>query len=137
MAILRRRRKVLIPGPVLIGFAEMFDKSYGDPLTPLPLPKVIPSTVGGVLLPFPCPHCGAVRSAVIDPKTRLGYRDNERGFSWCPACTKRYDICLEGKPLEKPLPAGATHAPALVERGGETSVVGLFVDDGLDVLGAV
>lgn len=137
MAIFRRSRRVLIPGPVLLGFATMFDQSYGDPKTPRPYPKVTPSCVGGVLLPFKCPHCSAVRSVVIDPKTRLGYRDTERGFSWCPACTKRYDICLEGTPLKKPLPAGATHAPALVERGDKTTVVGLLVDDGFEVLGAV
>lgn len=135
MALVRRRRRVLIPGPILVGFSELFDQAHGDPKTPLPLPKVIPSRIGSVLLPFSCPHCSAVRSAVIDPKTRLGYHDKERGFSWCPACQKRYVICPEGTPLTSALPKGATHAPALVERGGKTEVVGLLAEDGLDVLG--
>jgi len=137
MALLRRRRKVLIPGPVLVGFSEFFDRSYGDPRTPRPYPKVTPSCVGGVLLPFPCPHCSAVRSAVIDPKTRLGYFDKERDFSWCPSCRGRYEIIPEGQPLIGALPAGATHAPALVERRGKKSeIVGLIGADGLDTLGA-
>lgn len=137
MSLLRRRRKVLIPGPVLVGFATLFDQSYGDPRTPRPYPKVTPSCVGGVLLPFPCPHCSAVRPAVIDPKTRVGYWDEERGFSWCPACGKRYVIKSKGTPLVGEIPAGATHAPALVERGDKTEVVGLLVAaDGFDTLGA-
>ena len=136
MALLRRRRKVLIPGPVLVGFSEFFDRSYGDPRTPRPYPKVTPSCVGGVLLPFPCPHCSAVRSAVIDPKKRLGYFDKERDFSWCPSCQGRYEIIPEGQPLIGTLPAGATHAPALVERGKKTELVGMIGADGLDVLGA-
>jgi hypothetical protein len=134
MAIVRRR-KLLLPGPVLIGFSEFFDRAWGDPLTERPYPKVTPSCVGGVLLPFACPHCGVVKSAVIDPKTRLGYWDQDRDFSWCPACQKRYVIESKGTPLKSALPAGATHAPALVERVGKTEVVGLL-EDGLHVLGA-
>lgn len=136
MAIVRRSRRILLPGPVLIGFADLFDRSYGDPRTSLPLVKVTPSCIGGVLLPFTCPHCGAVRSAVIDAKTRLGYYDKERGFSWCPTCRGRYIIQPKGRPLEKALPAGATHAPALVERGDTAELVGLATADGLDMLGA-
>jgi len=134
----RRRHKVLIPGPVLVGFSEFFDRSYGDPRTPRPYPKVTPSCVGGVLLPFPCPHCSAAHSAVIDPKTRLGYFDKERDFSWCPSCQGRYEIIPEGQPLIGALPAGATHAPALVERRGKkTELVGMIGADGLDSLGAM
>lgn len=135
MSFLRHRRKVLLPGPVLIGFSEMFDRSYGDPKTPRPYVKIMPSCVGGVLLPFPCPHCGEVRSAVIDPKKRLGYYDRERSFSWCPSCRKRYVIEPKGQPLTEPLSIGATHAPALVKRGEKTELIGLPSPDGLDVLG--
>ena len=132
-----RGRRVLLPGSVLVGFAGAFDKAYGDPRTPRPYPKVTPSQVGGVLLPFECPHCSAVRSAVIDPRTRLGYYDKERGFSWCPACDKRYVIESKGQPLKKPLLPDAMHAPALVERDGAASFVGLAKRDGLDSLGAM
>ena len=137
MAIFRRRkRKIRLPGKPLIGFSSLFDASEGDPRTKRPYPKVTPSCIGGVLIPFMCPHCTAVRSAVIDPKTRLGYYDKEREFSWCPACRGRYVIDPKGTPLEDALPAGATHAPALVERGEVTEVVGVIEDRGLDMLGA-
>lgn len=129
------KRRVLIPGPVLVGFGEIFDRSFGNPKTEKPYPKVTPSKIGDVLLPFLCPHCGSVRSAVIDKKTRLGYWDKERDFSWCPACQGRYVINPDGAPLEEPLEPGATHAPALVERNGETRVLRLD-DNGLDTLGA-
>ncbi len=135
MALFRRRRRYLIPGPVLIGFGEMFDRSYGDPKTPLPYVRVTPTKIGGVLLPFPCPHCDEVRSVVVDSKRKDHYRDSERGFSWCPACRKRYVINPEGQSLVGELPAGATHAPALVERCGERRMVGLPKADGLNLLG--
>ena len=133
-----RKRKVLLPGPVLLGFGEIFDRSYGDPRTKKPYMRVTPSTVGGVLLPFECPHCGEVRAAVIDRKTRLGYADKERGFSWCPACQGRYVIKPEGTPLIGELPAGAAHAPALIERGGKREVIGLHAknEEALTALGA-
>lgn len=130
-----RLRRTLIPGPVLIGFADVFDASFGDPKTPRPYPKVTPSRVGDTLLPFPCPHCGAVRSAVIDPKKRGGYYDSERKFSWCPSCQGRYVVKPEGTPLQRALPPGAMYAPALVERGGEVETLG-EPEDGLDALGA-
>jgi hypothetical protein len=114
MALVRRPR-LLISGPVLLGFSTLFDSAWGSPLTPKPYPKVTPSRVGDVLLPFACPWCKEVRSAVIDRKTRLGYHDKERDFSWCPSCRGRYVINPKGQPLSSSLPAGATHAPALVE----------------------
>ena len=132
-----RRHRVLIPGPVLLGFGEIFDRSYGRHDTPRPYPKVTPSCMGEVLLPFPCPHCNAVRSAVVDRKTRLGYYDKNREFSWCPACRGRYVINPTGTPLVGALPEGATCAPALVERRGKTEVLGLLAESGLDVLGVV
>jgi hypothetical protein len=133
--IRRRRRKLLIPGPVLVGFSALFDQAHGDPRTPRPYVKVTPTAIGGMLVPFPCPHCGAVRSAVIDPKTRLGYHDKERDFSWCPACRKRYVINPKGAALVGALPPGATHAPALVERAGISEVIGLIENNALDELG--
>lgn len=129
------RRRKLLPGPVLIGFSELFDRSFGDPKTALPYPKVTPSKIGDVLLPFLCPHCGAVKSAVIDKKTRLGYFDKERQFSWCPGCRGRYVIDADGMPLEESLDPGATYAPALVERGDETTILRLD-DNGLNTLGS-
>ncbi len=132
----RRRRRLLIPGPVLVGFADVFDNAHGSARTPRPYPRVTPSRMGSVLLPFQCPHCGEVKSAVVDPKTRNGYRDAERNFSWCPSCHLRYVIIIQGMPLTESIPAGATHAPALVERSGRAEVVGKFADDGLDILGA-
>lgn len=137
MATNLRSGRVLLSGPVLLGFSEFFDRAYGCPKTPTPYPKVTPSKVGGVLLPFPCPYCGEVKSAVVDPKTRLGYWDRQRGHSWCPACNKRYVIDSKGRELEEGLPEGATHAPALVTRGDKTEVIGLPVADGLNMLGAV
>jgi len=132
-----RSRRLLLSGPVLIGFGAIFSESSGRGNTPFPYPKVTPTIVSGVLLPFPCPHCTEVRSAVIDAKTRLGYFDKERGWSWCPACRGRYIVNPKGTPLAKDLPAGATHAPALVERAGKTEVVGLLAAaDGLVMLGA-
>ncbi len=136
MSLFRRRRRLLIPGPVLIGFGQVFDQSYGDPRTKLPYPRVTPSCIGAVLLPYPCPHCKAVRSQVIDPKTRLGYYDAERKFSWCPSCRGRYVVNPKGTPLTKSLPPGVDHAPALVERGGKSEVIGLLTGHGLDSLGA-
>jgi len=111
-------RSIYITGPVLIGFNALFERSYGDPKTKGPYPKVIPSVVGGVQLAFPCPHCAAIRPAVVDKKTRLGYYDADRKFSWCPACRGRYVIDQEGQPLTEPLEPGAEYAPATVEIGG-------------------
>jgi hypothetical protein len=136
-AIRLKKNRVLVPGPVLIGFGDVFDASYGDPRTPRPYPKVTPSRVGNVLLPFPCPHCGAIRTAVIDPKTRNTYRDADRGFSWCPSCQKRFIIDPAGTPLTKALPAGATYAPALVDRGGKVETSTDPVKDSLSLLGAI
>lgn len=129
------RRRTLISGPVLIGFAELFDRSYGDPRTPRPYPRVTPARIGNSLLPFPCPHCGAVQPAVIDPQTRKGYWDRERKHSWCPSCLGRYDINQKGAPLSKPIEIGATSAPAIVERGGKTEILAESVDS-LGMLGA-
>lgn len=131
------RRRVLIPGPVLIGFAELFDTAYGDPKTPRPYPRVTPSRVGASLLPFPCPHCGEVRAEPVHPKKGEGYRDRERGYSWCPACRGRYVVNRSGGPLVGHLVPGATCAPALVSRNGKESVLELPAKrNGLDCLGA-
>ena len=111
-----------ISGAPLLGFADLFDGAYGNPRTPKPYPRVTPACVGGVLLPFPCPHCGKVRAQAVDPRRRAGYCDKGRGFSWCPACGGRYVLAREGVPLASSLPAGATSAPALVERGSDNKV---------------
>jgi hypothetical protein len=132
----KKTKRLLLSGPVLVGFADVFDRSFGNPKTPRPYPKVTPSAMCGVLLPFECPHCGEVRSQPIDPKTRLGYHDKQRDFSWCPACKGRYVIDPKGTPLVGSLPSNATHAPALVERGNKSEVVGLLENNGLDMLGA-
>jgi hypothetical protein len=106
-----------LPGPVLLGFAEAFEEAYGDPATPRPYPRITPSRIGPVLLPFSCPHCAAVRSETVDPSHRRAYQDAARRFSWCPACRGRYVVNGAGMPLPEALPAGATCAPARVERG--------------------
>jgi hypothetical protein len=129
-------RRILIPGPPLIGFADVFDAGHGDEKTPRPYPEVTPSRIGYALLPFACPHCGAVKCEAVDPKRRDGYRDKQRGFSWCPACRKRYVLNTEGMPLPKSLPAGADHAPARIERGDKVEIAGARVEDGLTMLGA-
>ena len=106
--------RVLLPGPPLIGFATLFDGAYGNPATPRPYPRVAPAHVGGVLLPFPCPHCHKVAPAAVHPRRRKGYCDKERGFSWCPACRGRYVLDPQGAPLAQGLPPGAVAAPAQV-----------------------
>jgi hypothetical protein len=139
-ALIRRHRRALIPGPVLIGFSELFDRAYGNPKTKLntdgSYPRVTPSRIGYALLPFACPHCGEVRNEAVDPKRRANYRDDERGFYWCPSCGWRYILNTKGHPLEDSLPVGATHAPALVEQNGKTELVVAPAEDGLDSLGA-
>jgi hypothetical protein len=133
------RRHRLLPGRVLVGFGVLFESSYGDPATPTQAdgsyPKVTPSRLGGLLLPFPCPYCEAVRPVSVHPRKRQGYQDEERGFSWCPSCQGRYVLDAEGAPLATPLPAGSEGAPAVVERDGKKTVVGLPAD-GLNDLGA-
>lgn len=129
-------RRKLLPGPALLGFADQFDGAYGDPKTPHPYPQVTPSSMSGILLPFPCPHCGQVRGEAVDPRTRAGYCDPERGFSFCPACCKRYVINWRGMPLAEALPAGAVSAPAKVERGGKGQVLRGREGGRLELLGA-
>lgn len=126
--------RIIITGPVLVGFGVLFDRSYGDPKTPRPYPKVIPSRVGDVLLPFACPHCEAVRSQVVDVKKCHGWHDKDRGFSWCPACGGRYVIDGNGTELKEELSVGADAAPAIVERKGERKVLRPR-NEGLDVFG--
>ena len=126
----------LISGPVLLGFCTAFERSSGREDTPRPYAKITPSRVGNVLLPFACPHCGAIRSETVDPKQRAGYTDKERGFSFCPACGRRYIVNLEGMPLAEPLPPGAVSAPARVERAGKGETLDVSQKTGLDLLGA-
>lgn len=116
------RNSTLIGGRPLLGFAALFDAAWGKP-TAEPLPTVTPSCMAGVLLPFRCPHCDAVRPEVVDPKTRAGWQDRRREFSWCPACQGRYVIDFKGMPLANALPAGAECAPARVERDGKTEML--------------
>jgi hypothetical protein len=130
------RGKRLIPGTPLLGFLEAFEEAAGRP-TRNP-PRVTPTCIGGVLAPFACPHCGAVRSEPIDKKKRAHYADESRGFSFCPACRGRYVIDWKGMPLAESLPAGAVCAPAKVERGGKVEVLRgpSSGGSGLDLLGA-
>lgn len=130
------RRRTLLKGPVLIGFNDLFERSFGHEDTPAPYPKVTPTFLGGAIVPFPCPHCGETRRAVVDPKTRLGYYDRERGFSWCPACQKRYVINARGGSALGELPPDVKVKPALVERDGEVSALLPPKVSGLDMLGA-
>jgi hypothetical protein len=136
---MRKKRRLLIPGPVLIGFAEFFDRSYGDPKTPKATdgnyPTVTPSKLGDTLLPFMCIYCEVVQS--VDPKQVANYTDDQRKFSWCPSCRGRYVLDKDGQPLEDDLPAGVNYAPAAVKHGEETMVVGRYTKDGLVVLGVV
>lgn len=131
------QRRMILPGPVLVGFAAMFDRAYGDPKTPRPYARVAPTKMGSVLLPFPCPNCSAVRAEVVDPKTRKGYTDEERGFSWCPSCYKRYVIEPEGIPLAEAIPEGAEGAPARITWADDrVEILGVRAPDGLLMLGA-
>ena len=127
-----------IHGPVLVGFDLLFDRSYGDPSTPRPYPRVTPTAIGGKLIPFPCPHCGAVRPALLHDKRGPGYTDHDRGFSWCPACGGRFVLDRRGRALARKLAVGAEWAPALVERKGESPrlVGGHDPFESLVVLGA-
>lgn len=125
----------LIPGPILLGFAELFDEAYGRS-TAAPMPTVTPSRVGDVLLPFACPHCGVVKPEPVDKKKHDHYADKGRGFSFCPACRGRYVINFKGMPLPEPLPSGATCAPAKVERSGKVEILPVPEESSLDLLGA-
>lgn len=129
-------RRKLLPGPVLLGFAEQFDATWGDGKTPWPYPQVTPSTMSGILLPFRCPHCGQVCPEMVDPAVRDRYFDPARGFSFCPACCKRYVINWRGMPLAEALPAGAVSAPAKVERGGKVETMTARPKGSLELLGA-
>lgn len=129
-----------IRGVPLLGFATAFTEINGRDDTPLPLPVVTPSRMGGILLPFACPHCSAVRSEPVNPRKRRLYHDDEGGFSWCPACRCRYVLILQGLPLAAPLPAGAESAPAQVVRNGVTETTAArppHFTDSLNLLGAM
>lgn len=105
----------LIPGPHLLGFMTAFDESRGSPNTPWPYPIVIPSAVGSVLLPFPCPHCKKTCADHVHPTRRWHHFDKERKFCWCPACRGRFFVDRRGQLLVEPLAAGSLVAPARVE----------------------
>jgi hypothetical protein len=117
-----------------VGFFELFAESSGREDTPRPYVTVKPAIVGGVLLPFSCPHCDTVKPEMVHPKRSANYKD-ERGFSWCPACRMRYVLDENGAPLSGDIEVGATHAPAVLERDGKKLIL-LDKDDGLNTLGA-
>ena len=127
-------RRRLLPGPhVLLGFATLCDGAWGRPCRERDLPLVAPTVVGGMPLPFPCPHCGAVRS----PAERAACLDPVRGFLWCPACRGRYRLDPTGLPLPSPLPPGARAAPCRVTVGGASWILDLNSEaDVLDLLEA-
>jgi len=126
--------RLLIPGSVLVGFAEFFDRAWGDPRTPKPYPKVTPARIGDTLLPFACPHCGVESEEAVN-KRRDGYQDERRGFSWCPSCSLRYIVVYEGAPLQGKLQPGAKSAPALVDRGSGPKLLSAEAASGLNELG--
>lgn len=117
-------RRKLLPGPVLMGFAIDFDQAWGRPCQG-PIPVITPTRLGGVLLPFPCVHCGEVREASVDPKQREGYRDPWREHFWCPACHGRYRLNSVGAPLAAAMLPGARCAPARVECGAAAFLIGV------------
>lgn len=126
--------RVLLDGPVLLGFAEMFDRAYGDPATPKPYPTIAPAKVGDTLLPWPCPRCEEVQKTC--QKSRDEYRDPERGHSWCSACGLRYMLDERGAPLDEDLPAGAMSAFPRVTKPGKVFQYDRD-DDVFAVIGAI
>ena len=134
---MRRRRRALLPGPVLLGFGALFDADWGRPCKPSEIPTVTPTTIGGQVLPFPCPHCGAVRPQMADPRARAEHRDPVRGFCICPACQGRYRLDPAGMPLPAPLQVGARCAPCRVTVGGVSWILDMNSEaDVLDFLEA-
>lgn len=129
----RQRARRYISGPVLLGFAEAFDASRGNPNTPRPYVTVIPSRLGKSLLPFACPHCETVAPDAVDSETRSMYLDKDRKFSWCPVCHGRYVLRLDGAPLSCAARLSDGFAPACVFRG---DVMVTRRQHGLDLLGA-
>ena len=115
------RKRYLLPGPVLLGFCDFFDQAWGKPSAE-PLPVLAPTTIGGVPLPFPCPHCGAVHPVLQDRKLMDKYRDPWRDFSWCPSCQGRYRLTRGASP-PAPIPLGAAAAPTLAVVGGKACVI--------------
>jgi hypothetical protein len=108
----------VIKGTPLLGFADAFDASWGNPATPKPYLRVTPSRLGDALLPFRCPGCGAVLTQFSDPGSRSCYTDPQRGHRWCPACGLRILLDVGGMPLPAPLLPGAVVAPSKVTREG-------------------
>lgn len=131
-----RRRRPPLGGPfVLMGFATLCDGAYGRPCAPHKLPTVAPTALGGVLLPFPCPHCGKVCPEVLDKERQAAYRDPIRGHSWCPSCRGRYHLDVLGTELPRPLQPGAACAPCRVTVGGASWILDLQSEaDDLDFL---
>lgn len=130
------QRRRLLPGPVLMGFATLFDAAWGNPCPPGGIPAVTPTIVGGAALPFPCPHCGAaVLQAAGASSMRRAYHDPVRGFSWCPACGGRYRIDAAGAPPGRAIEAGAAAAPCRVRLGGVSWILDMnSLADDLDFL---
>lgn len=134
---MRPRRPPLGGSHVLMGFATLCDAAYGRPCPPHKVPTVAPTALGGVLLPFPCPHCGEVRPEMVDPAKRQAYRDPQRGHLWCPGCRGRYHLDVLGTPLPAPLGPGAACAPCRVTVGGASWILDLQSEaDDLDFLEA-
>lgn len=128
-------RRILLSGPVLLGFADLFDAAYGRPCPPSEIPTVTPSAIGGAALPFPCPHCGAVRPQMVDKEARAEYADPERGFFFCPACEGRYRLGASAS-LPAEVHPGDAAAPCRVALGGASWIVMMnSMADDLDFLG--
>lgn len=131
-----RRRRLLLPGPVLLGFADLFDAAYGRPCAASEIPLVTPTAIGGALLPWPCPHCGAVRPQMATAQGRAEHSDPQRGFYFCPACEGRYRLA-PGAPPPVAIAAGAHAAPCRVELGGVSWIIDMNrLADDLDFLEA-
>jgi len=107
-----------LDGPPLCGLYGFFEADFGAPDSPKPYPRVTPSRVGGLLLPFRCPCCPATID-FSDPKNRADYCDPRplRGNHYCPRCGARFLLNTDGQPLDGELATDGA-APSMVETVG-------------------
>jgi hypothetical protein len=106
---------VYLSGPALCGLYGMFEEDFGDPESPRPYPRVTPTRLGGVLMPFRCPRCPATVD-FSNPETREHYRDPRpsRNNHFCPRCGVRFTLNTDGQALVGKI-ADDGAAPSTVE----------------------
>ena len=104
----------LMPGRSPPGFWGLAEEDYGS--SRYPVLSVRPASVAGLAIPFPCPRCGEVTPALVDPACDKHYLDPRTGGRWCPACGQRLRV-LPPVPLAEQLAAGAQGASAEVVIG--------------------